>query len=225
MLRKLILAAAGLAGIAMTTLPAAAATDIQCPASQMRKEIVSPLPSGWWQTPLIANLSGTEVMQIGGEPALVCKYGAAGNVQRKAPVGQVCQARPNGFRCQGLIVTPLPAGPVTHSTGPIDLPQTYLADLDSGEVTQFGADIWYRAVNASQKYIQPRNGARISISGPSNRGKAGCSTAHYTDVPAALVEIPVGTYVCVKTSEGRISEFRVNGYNGTTMKIGYTTWK
>ena len=39
-----------------------------------------------------------------------------------------------------------------------------------------------------------------------------------------LADIPPGTYVCVKTNQGRISQFRVNGFMGTTMKLGYTTW-
>jgi hypothetical protein len=34
----------------------------------------------------------------------------------------------------------------------------------------------------------------------------------------------VGSYVCVKTNQGRISQFRLNGYSGTTMNLGYTTW-
>jgi hypothetical protein len=36
--------------------------------------------------------------------------------------------------------------------------------------------------------------------------------------------VPPGTYVCARTDEGRISQFRANGFVGTTMKLGYTTW-
>ena len=40
--------------------------------------------------------------------------------------------------------------------------------------------------------------------------------------------VAVGTYVCVKTNQGRISEFRMNHISGGSpkkLKIGYTTWQ
>ncbi len=126
----------------------------------------------------------------------------------------------------GTIVLPPapPLVPVTFSTGPINLQQTWSADLDTGNVGGAGADIWYQAVTAVNKFITPQNGAKLSVSGPTNRGYAGCSTATYSGNKLSIWTIPVGTYVCVKTNEGRISEFRLNGYTGTTMKLGYTTW-
>ncbi len=119
---------------------------------------------------------------------------------------------------------PPPVVPVTYSTGPLNIPQTYQADLDSGTVGGAGGDIWYQAVTSVNKFITPINGAKLSVSGPTNRGYAGCSTASYSGNKISVWTLPIGTYVCVKTNEGRISEFRLNGYSGTTMKLGYTTW-
>ncbi len=119
---------------------------------------------------------------------------------------------------------PPPPAPVTFSTGPISLQQTFSANLDNGNVGAGGADIWYRAVNALQKFIVPINGARIALGDGSNRGFNGCSVASYSNSPVSIWDMPVGTYVCVKTNQGRISQFRLNGYNGTTMNLGYTTW-
>lgn len=122
-----------------------------------------------------------------------------------------------------VIITPEP--PVTFSTGPIGLKQTFLADLDNGAmVNNAGSDIWYEAVTAVEKYITPRNGALIAVGDGSNRGFAGCSAESFSSNRVPLGAIPVGTYVCVKTNAGRISQFRVNGFTGTTMNIGYTTW-
>lgn len=118
----------------------------------------------------------------------------------------------------------LPLLPVTHSTGSIDLHQTFTANLDNGSVGGAGVDIWYRAVTAAEKYIAPRNGAQLALGDGSNRGFAGCRIASYSGAEIPLGSIPVGTYVCVKTSEGRTSQFRVNGFAGTTMRLGYTTW-
>jgi len=118
----------------------------------------------------------------------------------------------------------LPLLPVTHSTGTIDLHQTFTANLDNGSVGGAGVDIWYHAVTQTEKYIAPRNGAQLALGDGSNRGYAGCRIASYSGTEIPLASIPVGTYVCVKTSEGRTSQFRLNGFAGTTMKLGYTTW-
>ena len=122
------------------------------------------------------------------------------------------------------IPLPLPITPVTFSTGPIALQQTYAANLDNGTVGGTGVDIWYHALTATNKRIDPRNGALLALGDGSNRGFAGCNSEVFTSNPIPLGSMPVGTYVCVKTNQGRISQFRVNGFTGTTMNLGYTTW-
>lgn len=119
---------------------------------------------------------------------------------------------------------PILGPPVTFSTGPIDLPQTFTANLDNGNVGGGGTDIWYHAVSNVEKYIEPQGSARIALGDGTNRGFAGCSAESFSADPVPLGDMPVGTYVCVKTNQGRISQFRVNGFMGTTMKLGYTTW-
>lgn len=118
----------------------------------------------------------------------------------------------------------LPGPPETFSTGPIDLQQTFTANLDNGMVGGGGVDIWYQAVTEMEKYITPQNGATIAVGDGSNRGYEGCSAESFSGDNVPLADIPPGTYVCVKTNQGRISQFRVNGFMGTIMKLGYTTW-
>ena len=123
--------------------------------------------------------------------------------------------------------SPAPA-PVTYSTGPILLKQTWSANLDNGAVGGPGADIWFQAVNPTQRYLTPRNGARMAVGDRSNRGYAGCSAASYSSARVNINAIPVGSYVCVRTSAGRISQFRVNAIHGGAvkkMRLGYTTWQ
>lgn len=119
---------------------------------------------------------------------------------------------------------PAPASPVTYSTGPINLKSSFTADLDNGHLGGAGADIWYHAVNSIEKYIEPRNGAKLALGDRTNRGFAGCNAERFTSAPISIWSMPVGSYVCVKTNQGRISQFRLNGYSGTTMRLGYTTW-
>ncbi|MCI5078714.1 hypothetical protein [Oricola sp.] len=215
---SIVLAVLGLAAL----VPTAQADTISCPHTKIRREVTTPLPSGWWNTPYVNSLQNTRVVTIGGRTALQCQYGEAGNIQRYAPDNQNCEAVAGGFRC-----TRASAGLRTFSTGLIDIPQTYLADLDRGRVTQPGADIWFQAETRNLLYIVPKNGARIGISGTRNRGYEGCRSARMSTNRISLRDIPVGTYVCVRTNEGRISEFRVNAVSPgspKTLTIGYTTW-
>jgi len=129
----------------------------------------------------------------------------------------------------GAAPAPAPApAPVTYSTGPITLKQTYTADFDHGVVGGPGTDIWFQAVNPVKRFLKPRNGAKMAVGDRSNRGFAGCSTESFSAARVNINHIPVGSYVCMKTNSGRISQFRVNAvYGGAVkkMKLGYTTWQ
>jgi len=124
---------------------------------------------------------------------------------------------------------PAPAPtPVTYSTGPITLKQTYSANFDNGNVGGPGADLWFQAATPTKRFLKPRNGAQMAVGDKSNRGYAGCSVASYSSQKVRLFKVPVGSYVCMKTSSGRISQFRVNAITGGAvkkLKLGYTTWQ
>ena len=125
--------------------------------------------------------------------------------------------------------TPAPApAPVTYSTGPILLKQTYTANFDNGAIGGPGADIWFQAATPVKRFLKPRNGAKMAVGNRSNRGFAGCSVASYSAQRVNINQLPVGSYVCMKTNVGRISQFRVNAvYGGAVkkMKLRYTTWQ
>ncbi len=133
-----------------------------------------------------------------------------------------------------VLPLPLPApvppvtAPRTFSTGPITLRQTYTADLDRNSNRKRDKDIWFEAETRDLLYITPINGAKISVGNRRNRGYAGCAAARYSRGRVSLSDIPVGSYICVKTNEGRISQFRVNEISRRSpkvLKIGYTTWE
>jgi len=227
-------------GAAVTMSPTAQASDpgaetIRCPLTQARRTITDDLPSGWWTTPIVSRLSEAKIVTIAGRKALQCVYGSSGRIQRNTPRGKSCRVVRNRYfvcRSRAVIVPPASSNPGTFKTGPLTIRQTFVADLDSGTVGGSGrrGDIWFQAETRDLLYIHPRNGAKISVGDRSNRGYAGCSRARYTSQRASLRDIPVGSYVCVKTSAGRISQFRMNrivpadGGRTKTLKIGYTTW-
>lgn len=125
-------------------------------------------------------------------------------------------------------VEPLPEAvaepPVTLSTGPIELPQSYRVDLDTGTVGGGGADLWFHAVAAGERYLEPVNGAMLALGNGSNRGRDGCRDAAFSTDRIRFRQALEGSYVCVRTGQGHIAQFRVNGIEGTTLKLGYTTW-
>nr|WP_306265080.1 hypothetical protein [Pararhizobium sp. IMCC3301] len=203
----------------------AAIRTISCPLEKIRREVTSALPEGWWSTPEIWTLQTTRIIELGGRTVLQCDYGPSGSIQIYAPDAANCEARAAGFRCQTTVAAPVPR---TYSTGEINIPQTYRADLDRGRIGSVGADIRVQAVGHDQLYLAPENGSAFAIGDRSNRGHRGCSTARYASAPVSLRDLPVGSYVCLRTDQGRISQFRINRLSGGSPKsvtIGYTTFE
>jgi len=213
-----------LAMFAGVTAPSVAqAGVISCPLDQIRREVTTPLPGGWWNTPIVNALTETRIITLGGKQTAQCIYGGAGSIMRETPRGETCTAIGGGFNCVAAA-----ASVRTFSTAQINVRQTYMADFDRNTDARGDADIWFQAETRDLLYLAPRNGAKIGVGNRSNRGFAGCSTARYTSARVSLRDIPVGSYVCVKTNEGRISQFRVNGISGgspKTLRLGYTTFE
>lgn len=215
----------GLTTLAALTAPSAAkAQAIACPLEQIRLEVTTPLPSGWWNTPQVNVLQNTRVISLGGKKTLQCDYGSAGRIMLLAPVGRTCTAVSGGFNCLAAAV----ALPRTFSSEAVSLRQTYLADFDRNSSSNNAADIWFQAETSDLLYLVPRNGAQIGVGNRRNRGFAGCSAARFTSSRVSLSDVPVGSYICMRTNEGRVSQFRMNNISGGSPKVlqlGYTTWE
>ncbi|MDO9338807.1 MAG: hypothetical protein EON95_15600 [Caulobacteraceae bacterium] len=225
------LAGSAIAALVCAAAGSASAADIDCPLSQARRTIVDTLPGGWWTTPQVNSLSETKIVTIGGQKALMCVYGGSGSIQRNAPPGMLCTTRPTGFRCTPMVFlppVPPPSPPVTFSTGGVVVPQTYELNLDNGNVGGgSGADLWFQAVTSTERYLTPINGAMIAVGDRSNRGRNGCRVASFSSGRVPLSAVPVGSYICMKTNQGRTSQFRMNAITGLsvkTLEMGYTTW-
>jgi len=214
------------AGGLYSSVASAAPTRINCPINSARVEMTTNLPAGWWRTPYVNNLKSTAISKVAGKDTLICKYGnhAAFWTMHKVPARKRCRKNARGFICSDL----RPQRPVTLNTGPMVIPQTYLADLDYGVVRSQGADIWFQAKTATRRFITPRNGAKLAIAGNRSVNLAGCKSLRLSSRSIPLSALPVGTYVCAKTDQGRYSQFRINQRVGSSpgkLHIGYTTWK
>ena len=81
------------------SLVAAPSTRIDCPLRESRREVTTPLPAGWWNTPYIDKLKSTYVQNVGGSPTLMCDYGNGGIIMHLAPAGMMCQPAGQAFVC------------------------------------------------------------------------------------------------------------------------------
>jgi uncharacterized protein YraI len=141
--------------------------------------------------------------------------------------GEIAETN-EGNNLKSYTINIVGGAPVTHATGALDIPQTYMADLDAGAVTESGADIWFEAVSATERYVTPRNGAAIVKVGTGGISRDMCASASVSTARINVNDLPAGTYVCVRTNEGRVSGFRVNAAVGPspgTLRIGFTTWE
>ncbi len=127
-----------------------------------------------------------------------------------------------------VIVATRPPPATIHASGTLNIPQTFLADLDQGVIgDEVGADIWFQGVTATTRYVTPWSGVLIAKMGTSPVGKSGCAAAALSSARIDINNLPVGTYVCVRTNQGRYSQFRVDAAVGPspgTLVIGFTTW-
>ena len=215
-------------------------TDIECPLTQVRREITSELPEGWWNTPLVENLSGTEVQTIGGRRTLVCKYGPAGQIMRLEPRRRDCTPTRRGFDCRrerfpnpGPFPPGGPGGPgrpgrpgdvlVSES---VELRPSFQVDLDTGRIGSGVGDLWYHAVSPGEAYLEPVNGARLSWA-PRRAGDFGeCRDAQFRTYRIPISRLGDGAGMCFRTDAGRVGYLTTDRFVGAErrLRITFTTW-
>lgn len=130
-------------------------------------------------------------------------------------------------------LTPTP-NPVVLSQGTIDIPQTYMADLDTGIVptgykdsASGNVDLWFESVGPQDRFLESYNGASWAVVGTSAVSYDQCKTIPPTAQRVDIKTLPVGTYICVTTNIGNISIVRINAINTAyvgSIRIDYTTW-
>jgi hypothetical protein len=116
------------------------------------------------------------------------------------------------------------AAQAVEASGSLSVRQSFMFNLDNGTVGRTG-DIWFHAVTDSQRFLEPRGRAQMAVGDGSDRGFAGCAVAQYSTARVALSAVPVGSFVCVLTDEGRISQFRrTANITQNRLTLTFTTW-
>lgn len=119
--------------------------------------------------------------------------------------------------------------PVLYASGNLAIPQTFSADLDEGVLSSTEeADIFFHAVSATARYIEPVNGARMARLGAVPGGYVACREATFTTTRVDVNTLQLGAHVCVRTAEGRLSDFMLIepiGPSPGTLLITFSTWE
>ncbi|MBW2689197.1 MAG: hypothetical protein JRC99_04630, partial [Deltaproteobacteria bacterium] len=116
---------------------------------------------------------------------------------------------------------------VTSDAIESDLNLVLVADTIQGRETS-AADFAFVARTVTERYFWPRNGATFAVMDAHSSGYGGCSMANLSAQRIPIENLPNGTCVCARTSDGRICEFRIEDTIGPSpgqLDISYTTWK
>jgi hypothetical protein len=126
-----------------------------------------------------------------------------------------------------VTITVNPSGWTVHSSGELAIQQTYMANLDAGTIGSGGADIWFEAQTATQRYVTPRNGAKIKKVTLATHDGCEAASGSLSSSKINITSLPAGSLVCLRTNEGRLGAFRVNSTVGPSpgiLHISFTTW-
>jgi hypothetical protein len=215
-------------GLAMgaSALSAHADSIIACPLPQATRTIVENLPPGWSTNAQVNGVTNYKVDTSSGQELLVCEYGTSGAVQRPAPVNNDCVKLPGRkFKC----VAAPPPGPAVAvvSDGTVTLVDNGQADIDAGGPP----DMRLNASNPFLRLVMPVNGAKFSPQGTHMPTVNECVSAPYSGAPIQQAQLPVGSWMCVSTSDGNFARVRVAVVNGIpglpvpmTIFFDHTTW-
>jgi hypothetical protein len=124
-----------------------------------------------------------------------------------------------------ILVGPTPTPTVVvYRTGDLTIDNSFRADLDAGDITgDSDADIWLHAVSASERYLDPQNGAQLrEMSGTPSYND--CSTASLSGNDVDFDDFSEGSWFCYRTSDDRYGRFEVEDEDDDSISIDFRTW-
>ncbi len=220
--------------------------SVNCPDSLRETTKPVNVPEDWTGRVRVRalKLEDAEASDNGGKTQITCKYSNGATLRRTLPDDwKDCRMRRRhqqnrvqiSFYCQKrLFVTPVPS-PGIFSSGSLDLPRTFVMDLDAGTVGGLSraGDIFYQADSSTLLYLNPQSGARMWLGDGKKRSYQQCNAGRYSSNRISLRDVLASShtdgrvYVCVKTSAGRVGWFSIPKRASSTqvLKVQYATWK
>ena len=119
---------------------------------------------------------------------------------------------------------------VVFSEGSLSIPATFVADLDLGQLGGgANADIqFFLNIFSGGRFLAPVNDTKLARVGTSAPGLQGCAQAELFEEGINFNNLPTGSYVCVRTNQGRLSEVRITALPDTypgTVEISFRTFE
>jgi hypothetical protein len=115
-----------------------------------------------------------------------------------------------------------------RNRGTLAIRQTFRADLDSGQIgVSSGDDVWFAADTATERFLQPTNGAALAAMGTTAPGLSACTSATLGAQRLPVGRLQAGVFLCVRTNEGRFSQLKVvqpAGASPGILTVEYVTW-
>lgn len=119
-------------------------------------------------------------------------------------------------------------GQDVHKADKMTVDSSYYFDLDEGDPDASGGarDAWYHGVSIDEQYIEPMNGAKFKKwGGGGTPSYDDCKDASLSGNAINFDDIPEGTILCYKTSEGRYGRMQIDDKTDTTVRIDFRTWE
>jgi hypothetical protein len=124
--------------------------------------------------------------------------------------------------------------PVVIASGTVQIPQTYMADLDTGIVPRDAknpafadVDLWFDAVSSTERYLEPYNGASMTVMGLTQVGFNECRNLQAAVARVDINNLPAGTYICVSTNIKNTALVRVATIDYSSpgsIRLDFMTW-
>ncbi|MGW4109898.1 PASTA domain-containing protein [Actinosynnema sp. NPDC004786] len=125
----------------------------------------------------------------------------------------------------------LPESHATHVERDLVIGRYNWVDLDTGAYSPAnGGDLYFgQDANTGAFHLQPMSSGGADEVGTAARAYATCAGASPTTDQIPLDTLPVGTVICVRTDEDRLSAVGITGAsegpNGRDLHVSYTTWE
>jgi hypothetical protein len=76
-------------------------------------------------------------------------------------------------------------------------------------------------------FLRPQHGAKFSKRTVSSANYKACADATYSRNALRVDTLAAGTHVCMRTSEGRLANITIRGYDPGTFDftVAYVTWE
>jgi hypothetical protein len=99
-------------------------------------------------------------------------------------------------------------------------------DLDNLTLNSGDEDLLYHVDTNNYHWLTPENNAMIGVFSSQEPSLPGCQSASMSHAPIAVESLPIGTYLCYSTNEGRLGRALLKAVdpNNFTLTLDLLTW-